>query len=61
MNEQGAERVELELVGLNDKRQTTTVFCRNYLGAFLLVQLIYKEKPTLIFQLGWDVTHAPKH
>ena len=52
MNEQGAERVELELVGLNDKRQTTAVFCRNYLGAILLFQLIYIEKTNPHFSTG---------
>ena len=54
MNEQGVERVELELVGLNNKRQTTAVFCRNYLGAFLLVQLIYIEKTNPHFSTGLE-------
>ena len=42
MNEQRAKRVEL--VGLSDKRQITAAFCKNLLGAFFPIQLIYKRK-----------------
>ena len=36
MNEQGARRVKL--VGLNNKRQITAVFCGSLVGAFLPIQ-----------------------
>ena len=42
MDEQSATRVEL--VGLNDKRQITAVFCGNILGTFLPIQVIYQGK-----------------
>ena len=61
MNEQRARRVKL--VGLNDKRQITAVFCGSIVGAFLPIQLIYKSKtsqchPKFGFPLEWDITHA---
>jgi len=64
MQEKGSKRVEL--VGLNDKRQITTVFCGSLVGAFLPIQLIYKGKanrchPHFDFPLDWDITHSPKH
>ena len=64
MEEQGARRVEL--VGLNDKRQITVVFCGNILGAFLPIQVIYQGKterchPHFNFPSHWDITHSPKH
>ena len=64
MEEQGARRVEL--VGLNDKRQVTVVFCGNILGAFLPIQVIYQGKmerchPHFNFPSHWDITHSPKH
>ena len=64
MEKQGAKRVEM--VGVNDKRQITAVFCGNLLGDFLPVQLIYKGKtpcchPRFSFPCDWHITHSPKH
>ena len=64
MHNKGSRRVEL--VGLNDKKQITTVFCGSLVGAFLPIQLIYKGKtnrchPYFEFPLDWDITHSPKH
>ena len=64
MAEEGATRIEL--VGLNDKRQITYVFCGNILGAFLPIQVIYQGKtnrchPHFEFPPQWDITHSPKH
>lgn len=42
MEKQGEKRVEM--VGVNDKRQITAVFCGTLLGDFLPIQLIYKGK-----------------
>ena len=38
MERQGEKRVEM--VGVNDKRQITAVFCSSLLGDFILLQLI---------------------
>ena len=64
MEEQDARRVEL--VGLNDKRKITAVFCGNILGAFLPIEVIYQGKthrchPHFKFPSHWDITHSPKH
>lgn len=64
MEQKGAERVEI--VGVNDKRQITAVFCGTLLGDFLPIQLIYQGKtqrchPRYEFPLEWHVTHSPKH
>ena len=64
MEQKGAERVEI--VGVNDKRQITAVFCGTLLGDFLPIQLIYQGKtqrchPRYEFPLEWQVTHLPKH
>ena len=42
IDKQGSKRVEV--TGVNDKRQITTVFCGSLTGDFLLPQLIYKGK-----------------
>ena len=42
MERQGEKRVEM--VGINDKRQITAVFCGTMLGEFLPIQLIYQGK-----------------
>ena len=64
MERQGAKRVQM--VGVNDKRQITAIFCGILLGDFLPVQLIYKGKtprchPHFEFPSGWHITHSPKH
>ena len=64
MEQRGARRVEM--IGINDKRQITAVFCGNLLGDFLPVQLIYKGKtsrchPQFAFPADWHITHSPKH
>ena len=64
MDQCGAKRVEM--VGANDKRQITAVFCGNLLGDFLPIQVIYKGKtarchPRFEFPPGWHITHSPKH
>ena len=43
MERRGEHRVEM--VGVNDKRQITAVFCGNALGEFLSLQLIYYGTP----------------
>lgn len=60
----GVKRVDM--LGINDKRQITAVFCGSLTGDFLPVQLIYAGKtprchPKFNFPPGWDITHAPKH
>ena len=64
MTRQGEKRVEM--IGVNDKRQITAVFCGTMLGDFLPVQLIYKGKTSRCrsqfeFPPGWHITHSPKH
>jgi len=60
----GTKRVEV--IGTNDKRQITAVFCGTIQGVFLPVQLIYTGKTARChlkfnFPPGWHITHAPKH
>ena len=64
MERQGEKRVEM--VGINDKRQITAVFCGTMLGEFLPVQLIYQGKTDrchlkFTFPLNWHITHSPNH
>lgn len=64
MERRGARRVEI--IGVNDKRQITAVFCGTLLGDFLPIQLIYQGKtsrchPRYEFPLDWHITHSPKH
>lgn len=64
MELQGSKRVEM--IGTNDKRQITALFCGNILGDFLPLQLIYKGvsnrcHPRYEFPADWDITHSPKH
>ena len=64
MEQKGAQRVEI--VGINDKRQITAVFCGTLTGDFLPIQLIYQGKsphchPRYNFPLEWHITHSPKH
>ena len=64
MERQGSKRVEL--IGTDDKRQITAMFCGSLLGDFLPLQLIYKGKtarchPRYKFPTGWDITHSPNH
>ena len=60
----GSKRVEM--IGVDDKRQITAVFCGSLMGDVLPVQLIYKGKtsrchPKYTFQPGWHITHSQKH
>lgn len=64
MEKRGAKRVEI--VGVNDKRQITAVFCGSLMGDFLPIQLIYQGKtnrchPRYVFPTDWHITHSPKH
>lgn len=64
MDQRGSKRVEL--IGVDDKRQITAVFCGTLTGDFLPVQLIYKGKtprchPKFKFPPGWHITHSPNH
>jgi hypothetical protein len=64
MERQGEKRIEM--VGVNDKRQITAVFCGTMLGEFLPIQLIYQGKthrchPKFTFPPDWHITHSPNH
>ena len=64
MDQKGARHVEM--IGINDKRQITAVFCGSLLGNFLPLQVIYKGKtphchPRFEFPSGWHIIHSPKH
>lgn len=64
MERQGSKCVEM--IGVNDKRQITAVFCGSLIGEFLPLQLIYKGKtarclPRFTFPAEWDITCSPKH
>ena len=63
MEQKGAKRVEL--TGIDDKRQITTVFCGS-LTDFLPIQLVYQGKtnrchPQYQFPTDWHITHSPNH
>ena len=56
----------VELIGLQDKQQNTTVFCETLVEVFLPVQLVYKGKTThwhlqFVFPVDWEITHSPNH
>ena len=64
MEQKGIKRVEV--VGQNDKRLITAIFCGSIQGDFLPIQLIYKGKtvrchPCYEFPPGWHITHLPNH
>ena len=64
MEERGSKRVEV--IGVNDKRLITIVFCGSLMGDFLPIQVIYQRKtprchPRYQFPEDWDITHSPKH
>ena len=64
MEQQGSKRVEI--IGANDKRMITAVFCGSLAGNFLPLQIIYGGKterchPRFQFPDDWDITHSPKH
>ena len=64
MEKCGEKRVEM--VGINDKRQITAIFCGTALGDFLPIQLIYKGTstrcyPRFQFPRDWHITHSPNH
>ena len=64
MAHKGSKRVEIK--GLDDKHQITSVFCRTLIGEFLPFQLIYPGKtaryhPSYEFPNDWDITHTPNH
>ena len=64
MEAKGSKRVEI--VGMDDKRQITAVFCGALSGEFLPPQLIYQGKTTAClphhqFPRDWHVTYMPNH
>lgn len=64
MDRCGVKRVEI--IGANDKRQITAIFCGTIMGDFLPFQVIYQGKtarshPKYQFPGDWDITHSPKH
>lgn len=64
MEVKGSKRVEI--VGMDDKRQITAVFCGTLMGEFLPLQLIYQGKtsaclPRYKFPDDWHITCTPNH
>ncbi|SMN02226.1 hypothetical protein SPONN_625 [uncultured Candidatus Thioglobus sp.] len=64
MELKGSKRVEI--IGIDDKRQITAVFCGTLAGEFLPLQLIYQGKtkaslPSHKFPDDWHVTFTPNH
>lgn len=64
MEKEGSQRVEI--IGSDDKRVITAVFCGTLQGNFLPVQLTYKGKtkrchPRFKFPAGWLVSHSHNH
>ena len=64
MVEKGSKHVEL--MGMNDKRKITAVFCGSLLEDFIPIQLVYQGKmprchPHYQFLLDWHITHSAKH
>ena len=56
----------VEIIGVNDKRQITAMFCGTLSGDFLPIQLIYQGNsprchPHYDFPAGWNITHSFKH
>jgi len=56
----------VELIGLQEKQQITTVFCGTLVEVFLPVQLVYKGKtthwhPQFVFPVDWEITYFPNH
>ena len=64
MDRCGVNRVEM--IGVDDKRHITAVFCGTMVGDFLPIQLINAGEtdrchPKFNFLPEWHVTHSPKH
>ena len=61
MELKGSKRVEI--VGINDKRQITAVFCGTLAGGFFPFQLIYQGKTTACLPRfkSPDITFTPNH
>ena len=64
MAKEGSKRVEI--AGIDDKRQITTIFAGTMAGDFLPPQLIYQGKtakclPSVEFPSDWHVTHTENH
>ena len=64
MEQEGASWVEI--VRLNDKRQTTMTFAASLSGDFLPPQILYQGKterchPSFSFPDGYDIWHSPNH
>lgn len=64
MELKGSKRVEI--IGISDKRQITTVFCGTMTRDFLPPQLIYQGKataclPRYTFPDDWQVTYTHNH
>ena len=64
MHQCGVKRVKI--IGANNKRQITAIFCGTILGDFFPFQLIYLGKtarshPKYHFPRDWDINQSPKH
>ena len=64
MTKEGSKKVEI--AGLNDKCQTTSIFAASMAGDLLPPQLVYKGTtkaclPTVKFPDGWDITCTHNH
>lgn len=64
MAKEGSKRVEI--AGIEDKRQITSVLAGTMSGKFLPSQVIYAGKtprcfPSVEFPKDWDITYTPNH
>ena len=55
---------QVEVSGIEDKKQITATFAASLTGTFLPVQLVYQGKtskchPSIDFPDNWHVTHSP--
>ena len=54
------------MLGANDKRQITALFCDTMVWDFLPLQIVYKGKtsrchPCFSLPSDWVITHSPNH
>ena len=64
MTKKGSKQVEI--IGLDDKRQITAVMACSLTGELLPIQLVYGGKtekchPRYDFPTDWHITHSPNH
>ena len=57
---------QVEVSGIEDKRQITATFAASLTGTFIPVQLVYQGKtskchPSIDFPDNWHITHSPNH